>query len=203
MRRHLLAFTLALATALLSPRATAGFDHRIAFDESGVWNRNVQQTLRFGTLAVVIGGAAWEGGESRLGRTFWQSLDSIVLADATAEISKIVFARSRPTQTDNPDQWFQGKNARSFPSGEVTQIAAAVTPFVLEYAHDHPGVWLLEGLVGYDMVARVKSQAHWQTDVLAGALLGTAFGFYAHHRESPLILSVLPQGAMVGLRKRF
>jgi hypothetical protein len=200
---RIVALALAIAAGIVAPGAQAGFDHRINLDESGIWSRNVQQTLRFGTLAVVIGGAVWEGGETRLGKTFWQSLDSLVLSDVTAEISKVVFARRRPSQTDDPGEWFKGKDARSFPSGEVAQIAGAVTPFVLEYAHDHPSVWLLEGLVAYDMVARMKSLAHWQTDVLARALLGTAFGFYAHHRETPLILSVMPQGVMVGLRKRF
>jgi undecaprenyl-diphosphatase len=75
--------------------------------------------------------------------------------------------------------------ARVFPSGEVTTLASAVTPLVLEYGHDHPAVYALELLPAYDAIARVRSHAHWQSDVLAGWALGTAVGYYAHSRAKP------------------
>jgi len=50
----------------------------------------------------------------------------------------------------------------------VTLTASVVTPFVLEYAQDHPGVYALELIPLYDAVARMKVHGHWQTDVLAG-----------------------------------
>jgi membrane-associated phospholipid phosphatase len=53
----------------------------------------------------------------------------------------------------------------------------------------------------YDAIARMKVQAHWQTDVLAGYALGTAAGYFAHARNNPFILSVLPHGFTVGLHK--
>lgn len=46
-----------------------GFDRRIGFDQSGIWSRHDQLLLQDLTLATVAGGALWEGGESRLGRT--------------------------------------------------------------------------------------------------------------------------------------
>jgi len=49
----------------------------------------------------------------------------------------------------------------------------------------------------------MKVQAHWQTDVLAGFLLGTAAGIWAHERNTPLIVSVLPHGFSIGLKKQF
>ena len=82
-------------------------------------------------------------------------------------------------------------------------MTAIVTPFVLEYGNDHPAVYALELLPVYDAIARVKVQAHWQTDVLAGIALGTLTGYYAHSRDSPLILGVLPKGFAVGLHKQF
>ena len=39
--------------------------------------------------------------------------------------------------------------------------------------------------------------------VLAGWALGTLTGWYAHSRDNPLILSVLPHGFMVGYKKSF
>ena len=52
-------------------------------------------------------------------------------------------------------------------------------------------------------IARMKVQGHWQTDVLAGFALGTGVGYYAHRRDSPLLLEALPHGFMVGLKQRW
>jgi membrane-associated phospholipid phosphatase len=85
----------------------------------------------------------------------------------------------------------------------VTAATAIVTPFMFEYGHDHPAVYALAILPTYIGIARLKAQAHWQTDILGGAALGVATGYFAHTRESPLILGVLPHGFTVGLRKKF
>ena len=49
---------------------------------------------------------------------------------------------------------------------------------------DHPAVWSLAALPVYIGTARLKAQAHWQTDVLAGAALGGDIGYYESARES-------------------
>lgn len=82
-------------------------------------------------------------------------------------------------------------------------MSAAVTPFVLEYGHDHPVVYALELLPIYDAIARVKVRAHWQTDVIAGFALGAGAGYLAHRQDSPWILSAMPSGVQVGFKKRF
>ena len=117
--------------------------------------------------------------------------------------AKRAFARARPQQTDDPNRWFQGGGHESFPSGEVSLQAAFVTPFIAEYASDAPWVWALELLPAYDAVARVKTHGHWQSDVLVGWAVGTAFGMYAHGRNTPLTLGWSRDGAFVGFRKRF
>jgi undecaprenyl-diphosphatase len=53
------------------------------------------------------------------------------------------------------------------------------------------------------MVARMKTRGHWQTDVLAGAAIGTGFGIWSSRRNSPFILSVLPGGFKVGFIHHF
>jgi undecaprenyl-diphosphatase len=171
--------------------------------DSGIWARSDQLYLEYATLATVIGGALWEGGEGRLGNTYWRAFDSSVAGAIASTALKYTFTRSRPSQTDNPDEWFQGKGHYSFPSGEVTFISAAVTPFVLEYGDEQPAVYALELLPAYDAVARVRIGAHWQTDVLAGFALGTGTGYLAYQRDSPFILEALPHGFMVGLKARF
>ncbi len=200
-----LAAALGLMCAALAHAAGGplGIDHRIGFDQSGIWARHDQLLLQNLTLATVVGGALWEGGESRIGRTYWQALDASVLAAVSATAAKEVFTRARPGQTDDPNKWFQGSGHYSFPSGEVSFISAAVTPFVLEYRQDHPAVYALELLPLYDGIARMKSQAHWQTDVLAGFALGSAAGYYAHKRKSPFFLELLPGGFEAGLKQRW
>ena len=192
--------SLALAVAAGGP---LGIDHRLSYDNSGIWARKYQLGLQNLLIAGELAGGLWEGGKTRLGRTFWQSIDSSSLAGLSTEALKYGFTRSRPIQSNDPNKWFQGGSHYSFPSGEVAGVTAIVTPFVLEYHQDHPSVYALELLPLYDGVARMKVQGHWQTDVLAGFAIGTLTGYYAHQRESPFILSMLPGGFMVGLHEQF
>ena len=199
-----------LAAALGAVSATVGaaggplgIDHPINADNSGIWKRGNQIFLQDATALVVVGGALWEGDDSRLGHTFWQSVDSMALGVAGSTVMKRVFGRTRPAETDDPNRWFRGSGNNSFPSGEVMEITTAVTPFVLEYGSEHPAVWALELLPIYDAVARVKVKAHWQSDVLASFALGTAVGAYAHSRSSSLSVGILPRGVTIGWKKSF
>src|SRR5579864_8855606 len=156
-------FPLGIAALLFfAPAVYAGIDHPVAFDDSGIWARSNQNLLRYGGLVGDIAFAIWEGGETRLGKSAWQSVDSVALAGLAAEAGKRVFGRVRPSETNDPNQWFKG--GRSFPSGEVAEISSIVTPYVLEYGSDHPAVYALELLPAYDAIARLKVGAHWQTD---------------------------------------
>src|SRR5207253_2949837 len=147
---RLLSLCLLLAPALVhAGGGPLGIDHRWSYDYSGIWKRSNQDLLRYGALATDIGLALWEGDGSRLGRAAWQSVDSVVLAGVTAESAKRVFGRERPRDTNDPNQWFKS-GGRSFPSGEVAEISSIITPYVLEYRHDHPAVWALELLPAYD-----------------------------------------------------
>jgi membrane-associated phospholipid phosphatase len=180
-----------------------GIDHRLNFDDSGIWKRRNQLILQDVTPLVILAGALWEGDDTRLGHTSWQAIDSMLIGTVTAAGMKLAFSRSRPTQTDDPNQWFKGHGHNSFPSGEVMEITTAVTPFILEYGAEHPAVYALELLPIYDAVARVKLRAHWQSDVLASFLIGTAIGVYAHSRSSSLSVGVLPGGVTIGWKKSF
>jgi len=78
-----------------------------------------------------------------------------------------------------------------------------VTPYVLEYGREYPLTYGLVLLPLYIGAARVKNQAHWQSDVLFGWTTGGLVGWYAHSRETPLLVEILPHGAVVGLKTRF
>jgi acid phosphatase family membrane protein YuiD len=179
-----------------------GIDSKLIYDNQGIWKRSNQKALEYGLIGGELIGAFWEGSDTRLGRTFFQSIDASVLGMASSEVLKRTFRRLRPSQTDDPGNFFKS-GGQSFPSGEVTLAAAVVTPFVLEYGHDHPAVYALELLPLYDAEARMKVHGHWQSDVLAGWVLGTLTGYYAHSRHESFTVGVLPHGFTVGWSKQF
>jgi undecaprenyl-diphosphatase len=178
-----------------------GIDSELSYDNSGIWNRTNQNILLYGLLGTVGVGALWEGGENRIGKTAWQSLDAFLVSGAAATALKYTFSRERPYQANDPNLWFTG-HGQSFPSGEVTVVSAMVTPFVLEYGKDQPAVYALEILPVYDAIARMKVHAHWQTDVIAGFALGFAGGYFMSKLPTPLLFSVMPHGIQVGISKQ-
>jgi len=180
-----------------------GIDHEWPLDQSGIWARKYQTALENGVVAFELAGALWFGDDGKFGHTMWQTVDSSVISAAGALMLKYGFSRARPTQGNDPNKWFQGSCCQSFPSGEVTLQASFVTPFIVNYSKQNPWVWSLEALPVYDAIARLKSQAHWQTDVLAGFALGTGVGYWATTRKIPLSVQVLPHGVSVGINKRF
>ncbi len=196
-------------TWLGAPSAQAGggllgLDHLVTKDDHGIWARRNQLLLVDALLVGETAAALWEGGDTRWGRTLWKSIDATMVGGVAAEGMKLAFSRKRPSESSDPDQWFQGGGHASFPSGEVTIVSAIVTPVLLEYRHDHPAVYALELLPLYDAIARVKVHGHWQSDVLAGYALGTTAGYFmARRTRTPLVLSVMPHGVYVGLKKSF
>ncbi len=198
---------LARVPACLAGGGPFGIDHEWTYDSSGIWKRSNQEFLEYGLIVGEVGGALWEGGETRFGRTLWQSIDASAASGIVALAMKYAFSRVRPIDGGpggNPDLWFKGHGNESFPSGEVTEVSSIVTPIVLEYGGDHPAVYALELLPVYDGIARMKVQAHWQSDVLAGFALGTGVGWLMHRNpNTPFILSVMPHGIYVGISKKF
>lgn len=181
-----------------------GIDYRLkATDNNGIFARSNQLGLEFGTVAFEAAGALFLGNHKGLGHVFWQAADASVFAGAASQVLKFTFSRARPYQNRGPNAWFQGHGDQSFPSGEVTLQASFVTPFILHYRHRYPWIWAAELLPIYDAYGRMKSQGHWQSDVIAGWLLGSAFGYWASQRKVPLLVELLPHGVSVGFYKRF
>ena len=201
--RTLLLLSLLFPVSVLAGGGPLGIDHRLAYDDRGIFKRQTQKNILALMVAGEVAGGVWEGDQSRLGRTYWQSIDATIISGVSSSVMKAVFTRSRPSQTSDPNQFFQGGGHYSFPSGEVSAMSAIVTPFILEYREENPWVWGLAALPLYDAIARMKVQAHWQTDVLAGAAVGALSGYYAHSREKSFTLRVLPDGLSVGWKKQF
>ena len=205
---HLSAASAVVAAALLLPTTTracvwSAIDHRLSPDESGIWNPTVYRSLTDALSVANVGGALWEGAQSRLGKTMWQGFESQLIAGASTTVLKHVFTRVRPSETDSPCEWFAGGSNYSFPSDEAAITAALVTPYVLEYSRENPAAYGLLLLPLYVGAGRVKNVQHWQSDVLFGWAIGGLSGWYEHSRETPFVVEVLPHGVWVGLKTRF
>lgn len=206
--RHRATVAILLTLAVSADPALAGgpllIDHALRYDNSGIWKRSVQKDVAVLAAATTIGGAAFLDSDTRLGRTFDQAMDAMLFTAATTTAMKYAFSRERPSQNSDPGDFFDGSGYGSFPSGEVGEISAVVTPFIAEYQRDYPAAYALALLPVYDAIARVKTHGHWQSDVLAGAAVGVGWGVYAHHRQTPFVISVLPGGGFVfGYHKSF
>src|SRR5204862_3019474 len=55
-------------------------DHLVSYHASGAWNPNVERGIFWGLTIAEVGGAIWEGSETRFGKTMWQGIDSEILA---------------------------------------------------------------------------------------------------------------------------
>ena len=88
-------------------------------------------------------------------------------------------------------------------AGEAATAAGLVAPYILEYGSEYPAAYALLLLPLYVGIGRIKNQAHWQTDVLAGWAVGGLGGWYAHGRDTPILIELLPHGFAIGYHTQF
>lgn len=131
-------------------------------------------------------------------------LEAAGLGSVTAYAMKFAVGRQAPDQTDNANQWFKGGSG-SFPSWHST-AAFAVGGVLAESGNDEYR-WLRR-LLGYGLGAatsyeRLKHNAHWLSDTMAGAALGIASARFAMNRRdrhddlSGFTLEPVPGGAVL------
>jgi len=111
-------------------------------------------------------------------------LEASVFTAATTQVLKFSLGRQRPNETADPDQWFESGD--SFPSMHSSLAFAIGTVFAESGNDEHR---LLRRVLGYGVAGataylRVDHNAHWTSDVLAGAALGlTTARFTMGRRE--------------------
>ena len=126
---------------------------------------------------------------------------SIVAAGIITPSLKEIVGRSRPKQDRGPHDFHSFSSNSSFPSGHATQ-AFAVASVIAEH-HDSPlvkiGAYGTAAVVGY---ARMEQNAHWASDVLAAALIGTVVGRTLVHfnHDKRFELSPVVDGDTVGVK---
>lgn len=103
-------------------------------------------------------------------------LASLLASGIATPVLKFAVGRARPN-ADLGDHYFTpfSTSNQSFPSGHTTQAFAVASVIA---AHDsHLWVKIVAyGIAGTVGLARIEQNAHWTSDVLAGAILGTAIG---------------------------
>ena len=110
-------------------------------------------------------------------------LEAGVLTAASTLLFKYSFGRERPYDTLDVDSWFAGGD--SFPSGHASLSFAVGTVFA-ESGSDRYR-WLRRilgyGVAGATSYVRVRDNAHWASDVVAGAALGFATAQFTMNRR--------------------
>ena len=165
-------------------------DHRFYSDEFLLWPAMVSEWLTYVAIAAIIGVAAWRlwrpGG--RLQTLLVAIAANLVVTNTIKTLLKGVFGRTWPTSWlgDNPSLIADGvygffpvhfdKAHGSFPSGHAAAALAVISILWLSQPH-----WrLIYAIIGFAICAAlVVLNYHFVGDVVAGAMLGAATGYYA------------------------
>jgi membrane-associated phospholipid phosphatase len=184
--------------------AVALFDNRIRNSVVGTGSGTTALSVRpIGTWGgvAVMGAALAAGGVFHDSNLASMGLDGIEASLFSAllitPVLKHIAGRPRPNAGQGASDLEPLSANQSFPSGEVT---LAFTNAAVIAAHtDSPVIrgvaWGLAGLVGWE---RMRLDAHWASDVVAGALIGTAVGSWVVKIHEPeetgtrTTVSVLP-----------
>ena len=137
----------------------------------------------------------------------WNMVEAGGLATVTSYALKFAAGRERPNETDDPNRW--RKAGSSFPSFHAA-AAFAIGTVLAESGNDDNRI--MRRVLGYGAVAgytafeRLKHNAHWLSDDVAGAAIGGATAHFILERDSErnsarngsaLSITPLPGGAMV------
>jgi membrane-associated phospholipid phosphatase len=184
-----------IGLGLVAVAAVSTADQRIATNiESHVTDTRlkVAKALRpLGTEGglVLLGGAWWAGHaleKPRLELIGQDGLEATLFAETVTSVLKYSAGRARPYQGEGPHSWHPFSGNASFPSGEATEAfaIAAVVSHHSEKVWVRSVVWAAASVVALD---RIEVDAHWASDVVAGALIGGGVGHWLAVRHDPLL----------------
>lgn len=114
----------------------------------------------------------------------WNMVESAGLSFVSAYALKYAIRRQRPYQTTSANQWFKGGD--SFPSEHATAAFAIGT--VLAESGNPQYRWIRRvlgyGIGAFTAYQRLKHNAHWLSDTVAGAALGMATAHFVMNRSA-------------------
>lgn len=174
------------ATATLDPRVrTWAQDHRSASSDN--FAKAIRPFGSWGAFATL--GATWLAGKAwskpSLVSTAEDGLEAgVIAAGLVTPVIKEVVGRERPSYGAGHASFSPFSGRASFPSGDAT-LAFSVASVVAAHASSFwlkGTAWGVAGLVGWE---RIHLDQHWASDVVAGALIGSAVGEWVVHRHEP------------------
>lgn len=168
------------------------------FQNGGLQGNSALQTIA-GTFkpmggrkpAAIAAGAfvvGWVTGNETLEDIGFHTAESVILASTIGAGIKFATGRARPFMApEDPDEFEFGRGARdhghfaSFPSGHTTAAFALAAALGEESEEHWPGAGRYVKPLAYGSatlvgLSRMYDDAHWATDVLIGAALGTTMG---------------------------
>jgi len=145
--------------------------------------QNLGSTWSFGVIgAFEVWGEV--GGDTTAKNTAMDALTASIIGPGLIGTSvKYAVGRVRPNTATRTFEFKPFSGNQSFPSGHASQAFAVATAI----AENYPYWWVQTlcyggaGLVGY---ARIEQNAHYTSDVVAGALLGWSVARAVVHRHS-------------------
>jgi membrane-associated phospholipid phosphatase len=114
------------------------------------------------------------------------SLESQFISRGIVNLLKMVVGRARPTNYEAAHSFHPFSGRDSFPSGHTVTAFALIAPWIFYYPHTYTyALFLLPTGTAF---SRIALDAHWTTDVMAGAAIGIVVSYYLtkwHKKESP------------------
>jgi membrane-associated phospholipid phosphatase len=134
--------------------------------------------------------------------------EAAALSGVTAYALKYAVDREGPFQTDDPNAFHRSGTSGTFPS--VHSTAAFAVGTVLAESGNDDYRWVRR-ILGYGLgiaidYERLKHNAHWLSDVVAGSALGAATASFSMNRiyhiddQGSMALLPVPGGAMLTYR---
>ncbi len=103
-------------------------------------------------------------------------LTASIVSGGITDILKEAWGRARPEANKGTLDFFAYRGNASFPSGHATQAFAVASVIAAHYG-DNPWIDVASyGVASLVAMARIDHDAHFASDVLAGAIIGTAVG---------------------------
>lgn len=138
----------------------------------------------------------------------WNMVEAAGLSSVTVYALKFAIGRQGPDQTDDPNRW--RRSGHAFPSQHASAAFAVGT--VLAESGGDDFRWVRR-LLGYGLGAgtsylRLKHDAHWLSDTVAGAALGIASARFVLDRSRPenvaqIGIQPVAGGAMLTYARQF
>lgn len=176
--------------------------------------------------SLALGTAVYAGGKLAGSRDVAElglhTTEAVLIADGLTGVIKMAAGRNRPSlDPDHPYHFhflggFEGDPHRSFPSGHTTSAFAAAAAASEEVGQlwPHQKWWVrgvLYGSAGLVGISRVYNNAHWASDVVVGAAIGSFTGWkvvrYAHSHPNNTVdrifLGRVEPGDAAALRQGF